>query len=540
MQGVLRKHGYSFSPDDWPSSATRIYIWADRSVIFPALKPVDRELAALLPRWLDPQKMPPSSRDPLGLQAYAERVANKLLPGLTVNTTRIGYYGFLCWAIDLVNGQQPPVGMSRREMLNRLERALVLCEFVHHGPKDDSCRVVGQRSRTQVLQSAENNRYPLPSRIVKNQNSAGALRLYATSLANMGFAEEAPELAVDGKLPWVLTGLGRSLNRAFARRLPEGFEEFAFSDRAIHRERIGSWGRALCLSQLRKLGSYRDDFLAGFLRGNSEVAETRFSTVKHLFKRRLLDGEYRRTARSKGRDAVGEDDANFTEEVDELEGLTNFEVLIDSYEQKSVAENVDFQEAAVYEFIALDLSALFHHAVHRLQDSGKKRIGDLQDELAKDRLYSKMWARPRQESSRRARSVRDVVDDLFESEGKPAHQAVVGAELLIAVAQGAPYSAVQSRLAESPVSPIFVEYFRSEPGRLLSEAYPQLLRSLVERHCEVSANKNRQRWCYLDGDMVMRDDLQPMKLALHAIRFPQLYGLCADAAVDRSDLTDVS
>ena len=103
MQSVLRKHGCLFSPGDWPSSDTRIYIWADRSVVSPALKQVDLELATLLPRWLDPQKMPPNSRDPLGLQAHAERVANKLLPGLTVNTTRIGYYGFLCWAIDFVN-----------------------------------------------------------------------------------------------------------------------------------------------------------------------------------------------------------------------------------------------------------------------------------------------------------------------------------------------------------------------------------------------------------------------------------------------------
>ena len=135
--------------------------------------------------------------------------------------------------------------------------------------------------------------------------------------------------------------------------------------------------------------------------------------------------------------------------------------------------------------------------------------------------------------------MRDIVDDLFDAEGNPAHQAVVGAELLIAVARDAPYSAVQSRLAESPVLPIFVEYFRAEPGRMLSEAYPQLLSALIERHGVVSANKNRQRWCYLDGNTVIRDDLQPMNLGFHAVRFPQLYAICADAAVDRSDLTDV-
>jgi hypothetical protein len=98
---------------------------------------------------------------------------------------------------------------------------------------------------------------------------------------------------------------------------------------------------------------------------------------------------------------------------------------------------------------------------------------------------------------------------------------------------------MQSRLAESPVLPIFVEYFRSEPGQMLSDVYPQLLSTLIERHSVVSANKNRQRWCYLDGNTVIRDDLQPMNLGFHAVRFPQLYAICADAAVDRSDLTDV-
>ena len=49
MQGVLRKHGYSFSPEDWPSSDTRIYIWADRSVVSPALKPVDSGTGGVAP-----------------------------------------------------------------------------------------------------------------------------------------------------------------------------------------------------------------------------------------------------------------------------------------------------------------------------------------------------------------------------------------------------------------------------------------------------------------------------------------------------------
>ena len=539
MQAVLRKHGYAFSPAQWPSPETRIRIRADHSVVAPPQAQADRELAALLPRWLEPQKMPPGSRDPLGLQAYAERVANKLLPGLTVNTSRIGYYGFLCWAIDLVNSRESPSGTPRRGLLNRLERALVLCEFVYHGSEDVNCRVVGQRRRLQILESGVNDRFRLPTRILKNQNTGGALRLYATSLSSMGFADDTPELAIDGKLPWDLTNLGRSLGQAFARRVPEGFVDFAFGDGTKSRETMGSWGGRLCLSKARASKTYRDVLLTGFIRGNAEGAETRFSTVRRLFKRRLLGGTYKRATKTKQMDAVAEDDVDFTEEDDEGEGLTNYEVLIGFYEQKPAPEIAEFHEAAVYEFIALGLSAVFHHVARRLQDAGQRRIKEFQEELANDRVYSRVWARRRREASHRARTVRDIIDDLFGLEDDAVHQAAVGVELLIAVARDGPYSVVRTRLAESAVLPIFVEHFQSESDRPLSETYPQLLAALIERHGEVSANKNRQRWCYLDGDMVIRDDLQPMNLALHAMRFPQLYALCADAALERSDLTDV-
>lgn len=537
MQAVLRKHGYSFTPDQWSAPNTRIYISADRSVVGGAARPVDREFASLLPHWLDPQKMPPGSRDPLGLQGHAERIANKLLPGLTVTTTRIGYYGFLCWAIQLVNGREPLHGVARREMLNRLERALVLCEFVHHGTEDDSCRVVGQRSRTQVLTSGEGGRFSLPNRILKNQNTSGALRLYATSLAEMGFVDEAPELAVDGKLPWVLTDLGRSLAQAFARRVPDGFAEFAFGDNAKTRESIRLWGEDICMSKLRTLTSYRDAFLSGFLGGKSGSGGTRFSTVRRLFKRRLLTGVYSNTARGKRKDAVGEEDVDFTAEMDEPEGLSNWEVLIDFYEEKPSAENADFQEAAVYEFIGLGLSAIFHHVTCRLQDAAQLDMATLQEELAKDRSYGKTWQRPRREASRRARPVRELVDDLFEAEEDPARQAVLGAELLLAVARGASYEKVKGEVAGSPVHAIFAEYFQPDSDQPLSEDYAQILAALVERHVEVSQNKNKQCWCNCDGGKIIRDDLQSMNVAMHAMRFPQLYSLCADLGLQRSDLT---
>jgi len=56
-----------------------------------------------LPKWLVTDVLLPSSRDPLGLQADAERLANRLLPGLTVFTNRIGYFFFLSWALRELN-----------------------------------------------------------------------------------------------------------------------------------------------------------------------------------------------------------------------------------------------------------------------------------------------------------------------------------------------------------------------------------------------------------------------------------------------------
>jgi hypothetical protein len=81
-------------------------------------------------------------------------LVNEVLPGLTVFTFRAGYYGFLTWAIRSVNAlsrDEVPRRTSRREVLHASERALALCEFVHHGLDDDSCRLIGQRSKLRVL-----------------------------------------------------------------------------------------------------------------------------------------------------------------------------------------------------------------------------------------------------------------------------------------------------------------------------------------------------------------------------------------------------
>ena len=224
MQRALRKAGISIDPADWPTADTRIQLSRDAS--FVESNGDDSADGALLPQWLEPFVLPSGSRDPLGLQAPAERLVNDVLPGLTVFTFRAGYYGFLCWAIRTVNGlpfSALPPRTSRREVVNALERALVLCEFIYHGLDDDSCRLLGQRSKLRVLSSNKGDRYGVPESILKNQNSAGSFALFATSLVSLALVEEADELAADGLLPFRLTSLGGALANAFARRIEPRF-----------------------------------------------------------------------------------------------------------------------------------------------------------------------------------------------------------------------------------------------------------------------------------------------------------------------------
>jgi hypothetical protein len=61
---------------------------------------------------------------------------------------------------------------------------------------------------------------------------------------------------------------------------------------------------------------------------------------------------------------------------------------------------------------------------------------------------------------------------------------------------------------------------------------------MVERHELVSKRKNRQRWLFVDGNTLVRDDPQAMGLGLHALRFPQLGSLARDVALRKEDLQD--
>lgn len=531
----LCKHGLAFQPSEWPTPDTPVKIWPDDSVVLSNKLDKDIKFEALLPRWLEVLKLPPSSRDPLGFQANAERLANELLPGLTVFTSRIGYYGFLAWVIQMVNEQPCPSGQTRQDRLHRLERALVLCEFVHHGAADKSCPLFGQRSKTQVLQSVDGDLFRVPKRILKNQTSAGAYRLYFSSLKSLGFAQEAPELGADDMLPLTLTDLGQRLARAFRLRLDNKFSNFGLNDGLLDRDTIRSWGERLCFSKLGDLNRYREPFLDGFLLGNSPDAEKRYRTVQRLFQRGLLTGNYERAAEEPSADIVPEEDSWALEEVPSVAGLGNDMVLLHFYEETSQAENCDVQAAAVFELLSLSLSALFQAVVEDLWKLGRTRPVELAARIAGVKQLNKLWALPVGVCGSRAPKARILVKQLLSADD-PLRRAALGGVLLARVLGDPPLASVTNYLAGTPALMLTDSILRSKSNRSLSDAFPDLVGAMVERHQLVSTNKNRQRWCLFEGDAVVKDDLQEMQIGFHAFRFPQLFSLCGDLGLRQEDI----
>jgi hypothetical protein len=72
----------------------------------------------------------------------------------------------------------------------------------------------------------------------------------------------------------------------------------------------------------------------------------------------------------------------------------------------------------------------------------------------------------------------------------------------------------------------------------LTQALPELLVAMVERHELVSERKGRQRWLFVDGNVFVRDDPRPMGLGFHALRFPQFGSLARDLRLREEDLRD--
>jgi hypothetical protein len=92
---------------------------------------------------VEPDPLRARATDSLGLQAAADRLADRLLPGLSVLTTRARYFTFLTWARD-VGGRE-----YQERNIHRLEVALALVEASlseRDADHAEACRFVGRET----------------------------------------------------------------------------------------------------------------------------------------------------------------------------------------------------------------------------------------------------------------------------------------------------------------------------------------------------------------------------------------------------------
>lgn len=163
-------------------------------------------LKGLLPAWVEADPLRSRATDPLGLQNVADRLADRLLPGLSVLTTRARYFSFFCWA----RGETGP-GHNEHQ-IHRCEVALALTEksLSDADPEHaESCRFVGSRN----IKFFEQGQVPAdPRRVYKMP----AWRAYRPSLSAVGLVDSASDFS--------LTEAGAALSNAFRRAVRPRWE----------------------------------------------------------------------------------------------------------------------------------------------------------------------------------------------------------------------------------------------------------------------------------------------------------------------------
>lgn len=148
-----------------------------------------------IPSWLEPPSAVEGSIDPLGDQAYADALADQLLPGVTVATLRARYLSFLCWARES--------GLDEGET-DHWEAALAAGEFLRHRQA-----AVGEQARCVYLGIRTVEKRIAAGRVPRSITKIPSRRLYAGLLRSAGLVQGDE-----------LTDLGQDLAWQFGRNMP--------------------------------------------------------------------------------------------------------------------------------------------------------------------------------------------------------------------------------------------------------------------------------------------------------------------------------
>jgi hypothetical protein len=495
---------------------------------------LDEAISTWFPSWLVRLDAPPSSRDPLGLQAHAMGHADMLLPGLNVFTSRARYYTFLCWA--LARAQSDPAPRTHLDRVHRLERLLVLCEALRHEDEPRACSYIGRRrGRSFVTERQGAGLWELPTKILKNQASNGALRLYRTSLADFGLIEEDD---LQEGLGLRLTDRGQSLADQFQKNVDDSLVAWALdpaSDQRKRRDTLSVASRAMCLSG--RIGGIERRRLVSALLGTEGHGLERRETVQILFEHDLLQGGIvGEDIASADADLVSDDGGKPAEEAADGETRGNWAVLQRALAMPASNRLRSIQEAGAYQLAALGLNALLRSALDPVALHGRFALATWRAKVAEragdgfEGASALAWAGRRPPV--------DVANDLLQAEGREWPEiAVLATELLLRLCLDDRY---RRWLADEP--PPLVERLllwaadagTERAGTMVS----RLLADLVEHHAEVSARKGKGEWLLVDGSELVKNDPRPLRLMLHSLRFAQLQMLAADLQLNQGDVAD--
>jgi hypothetical protein len=161
------------------------------------------------------------------MAAQADKIAAKLVPGLSVATNRARYFSFLCWAV-----QQTGRKASSVRAIHPLEATLALEEAQRHrGDSAGDCPgIVGRQNAVRYLDAHDWKTPRRPERLYKNT----AFATYRPAMRALGL--------LGGSRHPKLTQIGASLAAAFGRargRSPRCLGDISSPERSLLKSVLG-------------------------------------------------------------------------------------------------------------------------------------------------------------------------------------------------------------------------------------------------------------------------------------------------------------
>jgi len=147
-----------------------------------------------VPFWVESDPFKSRAVDALGFGNESDDLANRLLPGISVLTTRARYFTFLCWARQQIGKRHD------EDAIHRIEIDLVRAEAALGADHFHTCSYIGSEAREKLL--ADNGTIE-PRSVYKSP----VWRAYRASMRGLGLAGDSPN--------YVLTPLGTTAGRYF-------------------------------------------------------------------------------------------------------------------------------------------------------------------------------------------------------------------------------------------------------------------------------------------------------------------------------------